>query len=275
MTPQHHTTETDPEPVVVLASGAVRIGYRAGGCGPLIVLIASTGRCAAEMLPLSLALQAAGFRVARPEPRGIAPSSGPMAGVTFHDLAADLAHVIRAEAPGGQAIVAGHAYGAWIARCVAQDHPALVAGIVFLAAGAQAWPAHLSQAITAINDPATPEADRLAALRLAFFAPGNDAGDWLTGWHPRVVEMQRAARAATPPDSWRPAGTAPVLDLRGALDPFRPPGTEDEIASELGPRVTTRAIPHTSHAMPAERPAEVAAEMAAWARDVGLLGQGG
>ncbi|MCA0206206.1 MAG: alpha/beta hydrolase [Proteobacteria bacterium] len=257
------------ETPVVLDLGERQLGYRADGAGPLVVLIASTGRCGAEMAPLAAGLMQQGFRVLRPEPRGIAPSVGPMEGVTFHELADDLADIIRAE--GGRAIVAGHAYGAWIARCLAQDHADLVSGVVFLAAGAKAWPAELSRAITEINDPMTPEADRLAALKLAFFAEGNDPAEWLAGWHPAVVEMQRKARAATRPEDWRPAGTAPILDLRGAQDPFRPAGTEAEIAEELGPRVTAMAIEGASHAMPVERPAEAAAAMGDWARRIGLL----
>ena len=38
---------------------------------------------------------AAGFRVLRPQPRGTAGSKGKMVGVTLHDLAADIALVIR------------------------------------------------------------------------------------------------------------------------------------------------------------------------------------
>jgi len=263
---ENPTVSDEPK---VLDLGQRQLGYRADGTGPVVVLIASTGRCGAEMAPLAAGLVRQGFRVLRPEPRGIAPSVGPMEGLTFHDLAGDLADIIRAE--GGHAIVAGHAYGAWIARCLAQDHPDLASGVVFLAAGAKAWPPELSRAITEINDPMTSESDRLAALKLAFFAGGNDPGDWLTGWYPAVVDMQRKARAATRPEDWRPAGVAPILDLRGENDPFRPAGTETEIAEELGPRVTPMAIARSSHAMPVERPAEAAAAMGDWARAIGLL----
>lgn len=207
-----------------------------------------------------------GFRVALPEPRGIAPSSGPMHGLTFIDLASDMADVIRAEAPRDGAIVAGHAYGAWIARCLGQSFPDLVNGLAFLAAGARAWPAHLSDAISAINNPETSDEDRRAALGLAFFAKGNDPADWMSGWHPEVVAMQREARAGTDPADWRPAGTAPILDLRGAEDPFRPKGTENDVEEELGPRVTAEVLPGTSHALPAERPEKAAEILARWAK---------
>lgn len=249
--------------------GGIRIGYRVAGDGPLVILIASTGRCAAELRPLAEALNRHGFRVARPEPRGIAPSTGPMTGVTFHDFAADFAAVIEAERAAGTgrpAIVAGHAYGTWIARTLASDRPDLIDGVVLLASGARAWPAQLSAAITAINDPATAPEDRLAALRLGFFAEGNDATEWLDGWHPAVVASQRAARAATAQEDWWATGVAPILDLMGGADPFRPAGSERELVDEFGPRVTAAAVEGASHAMPAEKPDEAAAAIAAWWR---------
>lgn len=254
---------------LVERAGGVRIGYRVAGRGPLVVLIASTGRCAAELRPIAEALNRHGFRVARPEPRGIAPSVGPMTCVTFHDFAADFAAVVEAERAAGTGrptIVAGHAYGTWIARMLAADRPDLVDGIVLLAAGARAWPPALSAAITAINDPATPPADRLAALRLGFFADGNDASEWLEGWHPEVVAAQRAARSATPQADWWASGTAPILDLMGGADPFRPTGSETELSDAFGDRVTALAIPGASHAMPAEKPEEAAAAIAVWWR---------
>ena len=45
------------------------------------------------------------------------------------------------------------------------------------------------------GDLALPEAGRLAALELAFFAPGHDASIWLTGWYPQTLAMQHAAVA--------------------------------------------------------------------------------
>jgi pimeloyl-ACP methyl ester carboxylesterase len=53
-------------------------------------------------------VSAAGFTLLRPQPRGIAESRGNMTGVTFHELAADIAWVIR-ELGGDNAIVLGHA----------------------------------------------------------------------------------------------------------------------------------------------------------------------
>lgn len=244
-------------------NGDVTISYTAEGQGPPVVLLASTGRGTAEFGPLAGRLCGHGFQVLRPEPRGIGASTGPMEGVSFHDFAADVAAVIRAEG-GRPAILAGHAYGNWIARTVAADFPALARGVVLVAAGAKAMPRELIDIITMINDPASPEADRLAGLRHAFFAPGADARPWLDGWHPAVTRSQRAARPLTTGD-WMSAGTAPVLDLQAGSDPFRPAATRDELKAEFGGRLTIRVIAGASHALPAEKPVEVADAIADWA----------
>jgi hypothetical protein len=39
------------------------------------------------------------------------------------------------------------------------------------------------------GDLTLPDAERLAALRLAFFAPGHSASIWLTGWYPDTLRM--------------------------------------------------------------------------------------
>jgi len=239
------------------------IGYSVRGTGPLVVVLASTGRGTAEFGVLADRLAERGYRVALPEPRGIAPSQGPMKDVTFHDFANDFAAVIKGE--GGSAIVAGHAYGQWIARTMAADHPMLVKGVVMVAGGARKWPAELSAAITTINSPAATQQEKLAGLRLAFFAEGNDPTHWLQGWYPAVTESQRAARPLTRQESWWAAGDAPILDLQGGADPFRPESSRMEVKEEFGERVSVQVIPNASHALPAEKPLETADAIADWA----------
>ena len=116
-------------------NGDHQVGYSVRGDGPLVVMIASTGRGSAEFAPLADRLAERGYKVALPEPRGIGQSNGKMEDVSFHDFGDDFAAVIEQE--GGPAIVAGHAYGQWIAKTVAADHPDLVSGVVLLAGGAK------------------------------------------------------------------------------------------------------------------------------------------
>lgn len=257
------TTATADTAEKTVSNGDATIAYSVQGEGPLVVLIASTGRGTAEFEPLADRLVERGYWVALPEPRGVGGSSGPMEGVTFHDFGDDFAKVIEAE--GGTAIVAGHAYGNWIARTIASDHPELTRGVVVLAGGAKSWPPELSDAITMINDPAATEEQRLAGLRLAFFAEGNDPRPWLEGWHQDVTASQRAARQITDQSSWWSAGSAPILDLQAGSDPFRPEESRMELKDEFGDRVTVTVIPGASHALPAEKPIETADAIADWA----------
>jgi pimeloyl-ACP methyl ester carboxylesterase len=249
----------------IIDVGGARIEVIAEGYGPMIVLLPSTGRSSDDFDVLAGGLAKTGFRVLRPQPRGIGGSVGPMTDVSFHDFANDIAGIIKHEG-GGPAIIAGHAYGNWIARTVATDYPQLVRGVVLMAAGAKAWPRKLSDAITTINDHSQPRALRLKALEFAFFAPGNDAPSWLEGWHKDVTESQRAAGLNTKRESWWAGGTARILDLQAADDPFRPRDTTDELKNDFGDRVSVVVVPNASHALPSEQPAAVVQAIVAWAR---------
>lgn len=245
-------------------NGDSQVGYSVRGEGPLVVMIASTGRGSAEFGPLADRLAERGYKVALPEPRGIGASTGKMDDVSFHDFGDDFAAVIEAE--GRPAIVAGHAYGQWIAKTVASDHPDLVSGVVLLAGGAKSWPPELSDAITMINDPASTREQKMDGLMLAFFTDEETAEPWLEGWHQDVTVSQRAARKMTERDSYWNSGTAPILDLQAGADPFRPEGSRNEVRDELGAdRVTVAVIPGASHALPAAKPVETADAIADWA----------
>lgn len=261
-------TTTMTETIRTVQNGAASIAYRvlgpSGETAPTLCLIASTGRGPDDFLHLAEALATGGLRVVLPWPRGMGDSTGPLEGIDFHDLAGDAAAALAAEKGAGGAVVAGHAYGCWIARTVAQDRPELIDGLVLLAAGGGKWPAELSRAIEVAMDPDAPEDDRLAALRLGFFAEGHDPRPWLQGWNGALVVAQRAARARTERDSWWPSGRAPVLDVVGLQDPFRPAGARDFYLREFAPRVTLATVDGASHALPDEKPAEVAALMLPW-----------
>ncbi|MGV0820292.1 alpha/beta fold hydrolase [Martelella sp. AMO21009] len=247
-----------------VTNGDHQVGYSVRGEGPLVVMIASTGRGSAEFAPLADRLAERGYKVALPEPRGIGQSNGKMEDVSFHDFGDDFAAVIEQE--GGPAIVAGHAYGQWIAKTVAADHPDLVSGVVLLAGGAKSWPPELSDAITMINDPNSTRDQKMQGLMLAFFTDEETAEPWLEGWHQDVTQSQRAARKQTDRDSYWSGGSAPILDLQGGSDPFRPEESRNEVRDELGAdRVTVVVIDGASHALPAAKPVETADAIADWA----------
>ena len=254
----------------LVACGEATIDVISEGAGPLVVLLPSRGRDSEDYDEVAAGIARAGYRVLRPQPRGTCRSIGPMTGLTLHDLAGDVAAVIE-HAGGGPAVVAGHAFGNWVARMTAADHPRLVRGVVILAAASKSYPRfagaqRLVEAVKKAGDPAVAEKDRLQHLRSAFFAPGHDPGEWLKGWYPEVNQSQFEAGQATRQEEWWGAGSAPLLDLQAELDPFKPRETVNELKEELGDRVTIAVIPDASHALIPEHPAAVVAAMVAWLR---------
>lgn len=232
---------------------------------PAIVLLPSLGRDSEDFGVVASGLAREGFRVLRPQPRGVLGSTGPLDNITQHDLARDIAEVI-VQLGRARAVVGGHAYGNWVARTTAADHPAIVRGVMLIAAAARNAPAHLGQVVTDAGDPALSESQRLAALRTGFFAPGHDPGVWLKGWHPAVKSAQRKAAQAIPREAWWGAGSAPILEIQAEHDPFMPPEMRREMRAAFGDRVTTRLIANASHALIPEQPEAVVAEIAAWVR---------
>jgi len=237
------------------------------GNGPAVVLLPSLARDSDDYDELAEGLAADGFRVLRPKPRGIGRSTGPMAKVTLHDFARDIAEVVK-KLGGGKAVVVGHAYGNWVARMTAADHPELVRGVVIAAAAAKQYPAELSAAVTNAGNLALSDEQRLAALRFGFFAPGNDPTVWLKGWHPEIRDAQRAAAAAVKQDEWWSGGTAPLLDLQAANDPFKPEAKRNEMKDEFGSRVTVVVIPNASHALIPEQPKAVVEALSRWIKSL-------
>src|ERR1700761_4463148 len=101
-----------------------------------LVLLPSSSRDSEDFDEIAELFAANRFQVLRPQPRGMCGSSGPMDGLTLHDYARDVATVIR-QMNAAPAFVFGHAFGQWIGRCVAADHPVLVKGVILAAAAAK------------------------------------------------------------------------------------------------------------------------------------------
>lgn len=247
-----------------VVDGDARIEVRIDGRGPALVLLPSSQRDSLDLDEFAVDLAARGFRVLRPQPRGVAGSTGPLEGLTLHHLARDVAGVI-AQFGGGRAIVAGHAFGHFIARVTALDHSQHVRGVVAMGAAARTFPPGLSAQLDIAADPAQPQELRLAALRQAFFASGSDPRPWLEGWHPELRTAYRRAALTPSKDTWWPMSAVPVLEIQGTEDPWRPPDTRLELKHALGELVTVRLIAHASHALLPEQPAAVADAIADWA----------
>lgn len=235
------------------------------GAGPALVMLPSLGRDGLEDFDAVAERLSAGLLVLRPQPRGIAGSTGPMRGVSLHDLARDVAEVI-ARLGGGRAVILGHAFGHFVARMTAVDHPAAVRGVVLAAAAARVYAPEIAATPAISGDPSLPEAERLRALRLGFFAPGHDPAPWLHGWYPPTQAMQRDCREQqrVRQSDWWAAGSAPLLELIPAFDPFKPAAKWNELREEFGERVSTVVIPGASHALFPEQPHAVADAIIKW-----------
>ncbi|WP_090660331.1 alpha/beta fold hydrolase [Belnapia rosea] len=250
----------------VASHGAARIAWRAEGQGPAVLLLPSLGRGAEDFDVVAPLLAAAGFRVVQPEPRGIGGSAGPMEGLTLYDLAGDAAAALAAAAT-GPAVVAGHAFGNWVARAMAAARPDLVRGVALLAASIDtALDPAIRASIDGSFDPLLPEAERLGHLQRGYFAPGHDARVWLAGWHAPVARMQRAATAAADAGWKRVAERVPVLYLAAAEDSIAPVPTEARLREALGPRVAMVVVQRAGHALLPEQPAAVAAALVDFTR---------
>jgi len=241
----------------------VEIDLIAEGRGPLIVMLPSRGRDSEDFDDVASRLAEAGYRVLRPQPRGAGRSTGPLEGIRMQDLARDVAHVIARE-NAGPAVIAGHAYGNWVARMTATDHPALVRGIVLMAAAAKTYPDELRAAVQQSGDASLPDEQRLAALRKGFFLPPHDASVWLRGWAAAANKAQSVAASATKQAEYWQAGTVPMLDLVPDRDPFKPKEKWNESREEFGERVSVVVIPNASHALIPEQPDAVVDAILAW-----------
>lgn len=177
--------------------------------------------------------------------------------VGFDDMARDVAAVIDALAD-GPAVILGHAFGNFVARATAVHHPDKVACVILAAASGKTVDPVVNSAPMRAGDLTLSDDERLAALRLAFFAPGHDAAGWLTGWYPDTLAMQVDCVHHTDVNRYRGAGTAPILEIIAALDPFHQRDEWDDLRHRYGDRVTTTVIGDASHALFPVQPTAVA-----------------
>lgn len=266
-------TSKDHARSIIVTSDPVVIETIDQGSGPVIVILPSLGRSANDYDIVASFLLEDGWRVIRPQPRGIGKSKGPMANLTLHDFAADVAMVMD-QLHAEPAIIVGHAWGSQPARMLAVDRPDLVRGLVVAAASAGKLPPGSNEkpyrrnreAIDGSGNMEIPEEQRLAYLRQAFFAPGNDPRAWLSGWYSATHKAQAHARDNTPIDEYFSAGNVvPILDLQAEHDTVV---VKNVFKPALGTRVEVCTIRDVGHAMAPEQPRAMAGAIARFARRV-------
>lgn len=233
------------------------------GAGAAVVLLPSAQRDSEDFDELAQIIAAKGFKVLRPQPRGMGRSSAPPKDMSLHTLAADVAITIE-HLSDGPAIVVGHAFGHWVARVLDMNHPKLVRGVVVLGGSAKVFPEGMRAAQDICSDMSQPEELRREALQKVMFAPGNDPVVWLSGWHLNLKPIYRVAGLVPAKDVWFNVANAPILDLQGDQDPWRPANTRHELKDLLSDKVTVQVIANASHALAVEQPCAVADAITSW-----------
>lgn len=240
-------------------NGASSIEVLVDGAGPDVVMVASLGRGAEDFDDLAARVAAAGYRVLRPQPRGVGASCGPMAGVTLDELAADVAAVIDALARPPVTLI-GHAFGNRLSRNTARLYPEKVKRLVLLACGGQVpiAPDIYADLLACFDDGASPEA-HIGHVGRGFFAPGNDPEIWRGGWFAATATMQSAAVRGSDHAAWKLGGGQPMLVVQALQDAIAPPANAAALAAAAPRQVRVVEIDGAGHAMLPERPDEIAA----------------
>ncbi len=238
------------------------------GEGPAVVMYPSLGRPGSDFDLLAGRLAAAGYRALALQPRGIGASCGPEAEPTLQDYAADLWRVV--DHIGLQRVhLLGHAFGNRVVRAASTTRPRAVRSLILLAAGGRhaGEPAAWEAMRRCLSPDIAPE-DRLEAVALALFAPGNDATAWRSGWYPEVAREQVRAAKRTEVDSWWAGGDAPLLVIQGLEDRLAPPENGRELARSR-PRTHLRELERAGHALLPEQPGQLAEGILAFLDEVG------
>ena len=239
-----------------------QIEYFSQGQGDVVVLLPGGSLNVHYMEGLAKALAHAGYRAVRINPRDAGKSTGTAKGITLHDLAGDVAGVIKS-LKAGPVTVAGHAFGNRVARMLAADHPELVKNVILFAAGGKVPPKPDTQkALKKIFDPKTSETDYVAAMA---YMVGDPADAKMAG---KILKESRAPKAsaiqyaaagtAKLDDWWAPSGKANFLVLQGTKDQAAPPENGDLLKKDLGDRVTLVSFPGAGHLMLVTEPEKVA-----------------
>jgi pimeloyl-ACP methyl ester carboxylesterase len=248
-----------------VAAGPARIRAFVRGSGPTVVMLAGMGRPPSDLEAFGKAIADAGYRVALTEYRGIGESSGPLDGITFHDLAKDVAAVID-KVGGAPVALVGHAFGNRICRTLAADRPDLVTCVVMLGSSGKVPPSpEVAAAIKVAQSMQLPAKEREAAVRMAWYGPGRDISVWLDDkWSQPVIQASLKAADATPLGEFWTAGSAPILIVQGLDDVAAPPENGRLLKAEVGDRATLVELAGVGHSLPVEAPEEVAAPVLAY-----------
>lgn len=214
------------------------------GEGPSLLVWPSYARDSIEDFhEFSTALAEAGYRVLRPQPRGMGESTGPI-DTTWDELGADVASVIDAFG-NGKTVILGHAGGQRVTKYMAATYPEKVPSIVLACINNGInTNATISATATIASNYSNTAEDRLAALELGYFAPGHDASVWLTGWFLDAVGSVSGTGVNT-----LGGDNTQILDVIATLDPWREEDQWNYTTGLAGNRSTVVFVEDASHAL--------------------------
>jgi pimeloyl-ACP methyl ester carboxylesterase len=229
------------------------------GLGAPVVLLANAGCSTGYFDHLARALVTGGCQTISINVRGVGGSCGSPDGATLHDLAGDVAGVIKAIGCGPVHLV-GHAFGNRIARCLAVDQQPLVRSVTLLAAGGLIVPSTpLGTSFRNATQVKMNGSDCVTTLGARWLSPATDTKvlEQVECW-PAVLIAHLATSRNIPVEYWWSAGTAPLLVLQGLDDEVAPPGNGHALREQSGERVRVVDLPHAGHFLLLEQPEAVA-----------------
>src|SRR4051812_29423351 len=204
-----------------ISVGPASLECTVSGSGDPIVVLANAG-CGTGYLE-RFGERLPGSRIIAINMRGVGASRGPLDNATLHDLAADVAGVLEALQCGPVHIL-GHAFGNRIARCVAANHPAMVRGVILVAAGGLVGPSTPLGHAFRDAPPTRLTGPECVALGARWLSPASDPGVLMSVecW-PQVHIAHLATSQRVPRDAWWTGGDAPLLEIQGLDDIVAPP----------------------------------------------------
>jgi pimeloyl-ACP methyl ester carboxylesterase len=249
--------------------GDIQIEAIINGTGEIIILLAAGSQDASTFDDFTPILNKAGYKTVAINRRGFAGSKGPLEDLTMHDLANDVAGVVR-ELGENAVHVLGWAFGNRVARCFAVDHPHLVKTIILLAAGGRV-PMNTEglKYDSIVKSPNHSREERLEAVKMLYFSPSTDTNTILHALkrpenrqeHEKANLAHNRANKATPVMDWWDAGKAPMLVIQGLDDQSALPENGRILKRDHGERVKLVNLENLGHFMIHQDPGKIAKEI--------------
>ncbi len=255
---------SSPETLIVQRGDTTIEAFGYGHGDETVILAAGLARPADQVERLASELATEGIRAITFNYRGIGGSTGPIDGLTLHDLADDVWAI--ADRFGSRRVhLAGKTYGNRVMRTAASDQPDRTVSITLIGAGGQILPSEEVQtAYLRLLDPSISSQEWTELNATVNYAPGNEhlaAAAIELGTFPDVMRSQLEASNSTPLEEWVSGGSAPMLVIVGLQDRVAVPANGLALATER-PETWLLGIPHCGHNMVDEQPETLSHEIA-------------